>query len=422
MSKEKWSEKYRDSTRLVENSVGVLTGFNANIDVIHQLSDLDLDLSETEPELFDQISTLGELSSSLKYCIENTENNEIDIGNLDIEFEGEEFIGGQAGIMSNFLAGTGNGVIFYTPLLSDELASKVNEKVLYPIINGEFMLKNVRDASNTDRTKKNRIFEFKNKDSTGRLIVSGKLKGFGPYFRKGVEENLDVIQENIDCAVFSGYHDIEGNKDAKLKKSAKQLRMMDKPVHLEFVNKNSDITSLILKYILPEVDSFGLDETEFESLMDLLDIDRDSEGDLNLGRAFDAAREIIQKFELDRIHLHTYRYHLTVATGDYVTSAHKIRDAMLYGEVSAIQAADTGHIPTKEDIPEFDMENKKINGLQELRHFGNFFDVEEFEESGIAEVDDFKVVAIPTIIHNNPEKTVGMGDIISSGAFTSEFS
>lgn len=421
MSKQKWIEKYRNSTWLVESSVDILTGFNANIDIIHQLPDLELNLSEIDSELFSQISTQRELNSSLKYCIENSENNEVDLGDLDPDFEGEEFIGGQAGIMSNFLAGTGNGVIFYTPLLSEELASEIDEKVLYPVIDGEFMLKNVRDASNTDRTKKNHIFEFNKNDSTGRLIVSDTLKGFGPYFRKGVEENIGIIEENIDCAVFSGFHDISGNREAKLKKSAEQLQMIDKPVHLEFVNKDSETTSLILKNILPEVNSFGLDETEFESLMDLLKIG-ESSGNLNLGEAFDASKKIIQKFDLDRIHLHTYRYHLTVATEDHNTSTLRIRESMLYGEVAAIQAADTGHIPSKEDITEFNMDNKEIKSLKELKDFGEFFDILGFEESGIAEIDGFKVVAIPTIIHNDPEKTVGMGDIISSGTFTSEFS
>ncbi len=421
MSKDSWIERYKNSTHLAEKSVDILTGFNANIDVIHQVSDLDLDLSETEPKLFDKISKIEELKSSLNYCIKNSENDEIDIGALEINFEGEESIGGQAGIMSNFLAGTGNGVIFYTPLLSEELASKIDEKVLYPVMDGEFMLKNVRDASNTDRTKKNHIFEFNIDESTGRLIVSDTLKGFGPYFRKGVEENLDLTQENIDCAVFSGFHDVVGNKEIKLRKSAKQIQMMEKPVHLEFVNKNLETTSLIVKHILPEVDSFGLDESEFESLMDLMDLEDKSE-ELNLGTAFNAAKKIIERFQIKRIHLHTYRYHLTVTTENYTTDLPKIRESMLYGELAAIQAADTGRIPGKEDILKFDMENKKINGLHELRHFGDYFEISDFEETGTAEIDGFKVVAIPTIIHNDPEKTVGMGDIISSGAFTSEFS
>lgn len=421
MNEENWIEKYRNSVQLVENSVGVLTGFNANLDVIHQVSNLDFDLSKTEPELVENLSTHEDLKSSIKYCVENNENNEIEINDLEIEMDGEEFIGGQSGIMSNFLAGTGNGVIFYTPLLSEELAAEIDEKVLYPVIDGEFMLKNVRDASNTDRTKKNHIFEFKSGDSSGRLIVSDTLKGFGPYFRKGVEDNLELIQENIECAVFSGFHDIDGNKEAKLKKSAKQIRLIEKPVHLEFVDKNVKTTSLILKYILPEVDSIGLDETEFETLMDLLELG-EYEEDLNLGTAFDAAKELIQRFDLNRIHLHTIRFHLTITPQNYSTPVEEIRESMLYGEVAAIQAADKGQIPDKEDIEEFDMENKEINGLKQLRHFGDFFDVKDFEESGVAEIDEFKVVAIPTIIHHSPEKTVGMGDIISSGAFTSEFS
>jgi len=92
--------------------------------------------------------------------------------------EKKKFIGGQAGIMSNFLAKTGNGVIFYTPLLSEDLSSRIDDKVLYPVMDGEFELKNVRDASNTDRTKKNHIFEFDSKESTGRMILSDTLKGF----------------------------------------------------------------------------------------------------------------------------------------------------------------------------------------------------------------------------------------------------
>lgn len=421
MSGQKWIERYKNSTRLADKSTDALIGFNANIDVIHQTSDLDFDLSETEPELVDKLSTLDELKASIKYCIEKGENNEVDIDDLELELDGEEHIGGQAGIMSNFLAGTGNGVIFYTPLLSDELAEEVDEKVLYPVIDGEFMLKNVKDASNTDRTKKNHIFEFSNEDNTGRLIVSDTLKGFGPYFRKGVEDNLDIIQDNIDCAVFSGFHDIEGNKEAKLKKSAKQLHMIENPVHLEFVNKNTETTTLILEQILPEVDSLGLDETEFRRLSELLEIET-LEDEFSLGEAFDTSRKIIQKFDLSRIHLHTYRYHLTVTTEDYPNPIHEIQESMLYGEVAAIQSADTGHIATEEDITKFDMDDKEINGLHELRHFGDFFDLEDFEESGTAEIDGFKVAAIPTVIHHDPERTVGMGDIISSGAFTSEFS
>jgi len=66
--------------------------------------------------------------------------------------------------------------------------------------------------------------------------------------------------------------------------------MIDKPIHLEFVNKNVETTTLILKHILPEVDSFGLDETEFSNLMGMLGTDK-PEDDLRIDQAFEAAKK-----------------------------------------------------------------------------------------------------------------------------------
>ncbi len=418
--KEDWIRKYKSSTRLVESSVDVLTGFNSNIDVIHQTENLELDLEDVEPKLGD-VESVKDLKSCLKYCMEKGENHEVDIdADLELDLPGEEKIGGQAGIISNFLSKNGNGVILYTPLLSEELAENLNEKILYPVIDGEFALKNIRDSSNTDRTKKNHIFEF-NQHRSGRLILSDSLKGFGPYFRKGVEDNLETLEEGVDCAIVSGFHDVEGNREAKLKKSEEQLSKMDVPVHLEYVHKNSDLARLIAKHVIPHVDSIGLDETEMKEVLDTLNIERESSGDLNLGEAFKEGKKLLEKFDISRLHLHTYRYHLVLTDIPYPSTKEDIRDGMLYGELAAIQTAEEGEIPGKEDIKSFDMENKKLQSLRELKHFEDFFDLQDFSKTGKGTVEDLNVVAIPTIIHRDPERTVGMGDIISSGAFTSEF-
>jgi len=71
---------------------------------------------------------------------------------------------------------------------------------------------------------------------------------------------------------------------------------------------------------------------------------------------------------------------MVVVKDDYQTSTSEIKQSMLYGEVAAIQAADTGHIPRKEDINEFNMENKDINGLDELVDFGEKYNITEFEK------------------------------------------
>lgn len=413
-----WEERYRNSIDLNEATANALVGFNANIDVVHRPGTVSMD-TEGKPVLKEKLRSMDDLVSGLKYCVENSENHEVDFEGFEIDIEGEESIGGQAGIISNYLAKNGNGVIFYTPLLSEELAGMLEEKILYPVIDGEFVLKNVRDAANTDRTKKNHIFEFES-EKTGRMIVSDHLKGFGPYFRKGVEDNLAAIDSNIECAVVSGFHDAEGNTEAKLRKSASQLERIESPTHLEYVHKNSELNRMILRYIVPRVDSIGLDETEIKKVSKLAGLDDPGEH-VNLGEAFKFGKGMINKFGLSRVHVHTYRYHVTIVEEDYPHDTENIRESMLYGELSAIQMADTGEIPGEEEIKSFEMKNKHIHDLEELEHFGDFFDVKGFEIDGVAEIDGYRVIAVPTIIHESPEKTVGMGDIISSGSFVSEF-
>ncbi len=417
MITENWLSKYRESIELTGKSVDVLTGFNANIDKVYKVSEIDIDLEDTEPELKDKVSQYSDLRSSLLYCIENGENHELKL-DMDPEFEGETFIGGQGGIMANFLSKTGNGVIFYTPLLSEKLADKIDEKVLYPVIEGDFQLKNVKDCSNTDRTKINHIFEFDEKKS-GRLILSDSLKGFGPYFRKGIEDKLEVIQDNVDCALLSGFHNVEGNKEAKVKKAAEQVGRLEIPVHMEYAHKDDKTSLNIVKEIIPEIDSIGLDESEFRKLADLLH--QEKLGDrVSLGEAFRHSKDMIDTIGISRVHLHTYRYHVIVTKDNYPHKPEKIQKSMLYGEIAAIEKADKGEIPDIIDIEEFDFENVELNGFKELEHFGDYFDIEDFVKDGIAEIDNYIVVAIPTLIHDSPERTVGMGDIISSATFTSE--
>lgn len=418
--KEKWIEKYRDSKNLLGPSRDVLVAFNANIDEVMNVEDLDIDLDGVRPRELEKVSGMDQLKSTLKHCIENSENRELELEKLDHTFESsEENIGGQAGIMANFLAGLGNGVIFYTPFLSEELSELLDEKILYPVVEGDFKLKNVRDSTNTDRTKRNLIFEYSG-EQTGRVIFSRKLKGFGPYFRKGVEDSFPDIEGNTDRTLLSGFHDVEGNVEAKLKKSGNQIEQLETPVHVEFVYRSDELSGAIAEHVLPHADSIGMDEEEISRLVDLLELDVEHGEDMSLGEVFHASRQLIERFDLDRCHIHTYRFHVCVATSDYSVSKKRMRDAMLFGELCAIKKAEKGEIPGAEDLERFDMEDKHIHDLEELEHFQDFFGLHDFVEEGTAELEGHKVAAIPTIIHEDPERLVGMGDIISAGAFVSE--
>ena len=418
--KDIWVQRYREHCRVPEtDNVDVLTGFNANIDVLYDVDKLELELEEVEPENLDTISNINDLKALLKYAIDNSVNEEASLDSLDYSFsEGEETVGGQAGIMANYLSGIGNSVIFYTPFLSQELADLINVNVLFPTVEDEFILKNVRDAPNTDRTKKNMIFEF-DSDKTGRVIGSDSIKGFGPYFRKSIVDEFEEMDENLDRILLSGFHDIEGNKEAKLEKSRKQLDQIETPVHMEYVNTDKERAEKIIKKILPKIDSIGLDEEEAKQVNNIVRSE-EIKGELTTGEAFDLAKNLIEKHDLSRCQVHTYKFHLTVVEDEYPVDTEKIRDAMLFGEISAIKSAEKGGIAGRNDFKDLNMENKHVKRLDMLEDFGNFFDIENFARNGTGKVEDYRVAAIPTIIHEDPERVVGLGDIISSGTFVGE--
>ena len=417
--KDIWRKKFKDKA---ENpGIGgfqVLTGFNANIDRKIDFEELDWNL--VRPEELDEVKSIEEVKKVLSYAIQNGKNLEVDASNLDHSFEtGETSIGGQAGIMANFLSGLEGSVTFYTPLLSEKLAQNIDEKVLHPYFDGDFTLKNVRDSSNTDRTKENIIIEFKEPKS-GRLILSDKLRGFGPYFRSGIADNIKLVDENIQGALLSGFQNIQGNKEAKIEKARQQLQEIDSKIHLEIADTEKEKFKLIGNEILPLVDSIGLDETEALKIAEVSD--KDYSEPLKMGEAFDLMKNLMEETALERCHLHTYRYHLLVAEKGYGLDLEVLRDGMIFGELSAIKCAEKGRIPNLEDFKGLDFEDIHVKNLDELEDFADFFNLDEFVETGKALIEDYKVCAIPTLIHEDPKRLVGMGDLISSGAFAYELS
>jgi len=419
--KEKWRMRYQESTELIGKSrVNMLTGFNANIDLLYSLEDLKIDLEEVDKELVNPVESISDLKSTLKYCVENGENEEVNGEGFHelMPNIGEKRIGGQAGIMANFLSGFDNYVVFHTPLLSDELANMISSEVVSPVMEGKLLLKRVQESSNTDRTKKNTIIEF-NGEKTGRLIVSDKLRGFGPYFRSGVEDNFEALEDEIDRMILSGYQNIDGNLETKLEKAEKQLDNIETDKHLEYVAMEDQKSEKVFKTILNKFESIGMDETEAKQIAKFSEVE--IEGDsLNSVEALKLSKELIKEKDLSRVHIHTYRYQLCVSSIDYDIGAEKIRKSVLFGEACATQMADQGSIPSRKDMEQFDLEDKHVHKGEPLEKLSHELGEKDFASEGVYENNEFKIVAAPTLIHEDPERLVGMGDVISSGAFTAE--
>lgn len=412
-------EKYSNAAGMAPGeSVDALLGFNANIDVIYSAEEIETD--GVEASKAEKVTSLEELRAALKYCLDEGVNREIPMDMDELPGGGEERVGGQAAIMSNYLANLGDGAIFYTPFLSEEIAKEMDEKVLYPTTeNGEFVLKNVKDAVNSDRTKRNLIFEFSGEE-TGRIIFSSDIKGFGPYFREGVEDNLDRIDENVDRVLLAGFHNASGNAEAKIIKSRDQVEKIETPVHMEYVHRDDDKARLVLEHILPEVDSIGLDGEEVRSLARLADLEADLHESLTPGDAFHISRQLVEDYGTERVHIHTSRFQIVVVGEDYPVGKERLRDALLFGQLSAVTTCEKGELPVPEDFEGLDMEDKHIHPVDELADFQDFFGLESFVETGTAEIDGYRVAAVPALVHENPRRLVGLGDVISCGSFVAE--
>jgi ADP-dependent phosphofructokinase/glucokinase len=416
--KDIWRGRYRQNTRTY-GSGKVLTGFNANIDSYYHLEKIEMDLGGVEPKKVEEVESTSDLKKALKYFRENQVNMEVEKSfNAEMPEPERQRLGGQAGIFSNFLSGMDFPVVFYTPILSERLAELVDDKVEAPVLGDNLVLTRPVDAVNADQTKENIIIESKREKSC-RFIISDKLEGFGPFFRSGIEDNFDVLEEEVDRAVFSGFHDASGNFEAKLDKSEVQMEKLDVPKHLEYVNTSEEKSRKILKDLLPRFESIGMDEQEALEIAEVSSVETGE--NLTLGDAFQLGKKLIaEKDSLERCHIHTYRYHAVIVDEEYGVRSESIRDAMLFGENCALLTGDTGELPDESAMKDYSLENKHVHRLDPLEDFAHHFDLENFPEEGIAEIEGFRVVAIPTLVHEDPERVTGMGDIISCGAFAAE--
>lgn len=415
--KEEWIKRYEDAVESIDFNSTVLTGFNTNIDCTIKFGEMDMDLEGIEAEKKDALKSEEDLKKMLKYCKENSSNHEVSINNFNPDLEGKEQLGGQGAIMANFLSGLGNRSIFYTPFLSERIADLLNKEVVYPVIDDTLQLKNAEEGVNSDRTKKNYIIEFE--EESCRLILSDSIRGFGPYFRKSVEEKLEAMDGSVDRVLLSGFHDAEGNVESKIRKSRQQLEKIDVPKHVEFVSSGDERDRMMLEEVVPEFTSIGMDEQEMRNIAEILDVEIHEE--TSLGDAYHVATKLMEKTGISRVQIHTLKFHTAVARDSYPVEPEKMRQAVLFGGLSAVSMAEKGEIPEKEEIG-FNEEGMHINRVDDLEHFEDFFNLDNFSETGIAHLEDYKIVAAPTIIHEDPKRLVGLGDLISSGTFTAEIS
>lgn len=459
MLKKTWKKRYKNSKSLLKskNNVNALIGFNANIDLMKIIESKDIDnlidqIGEKKVNLSQEINnvhSLEDVLSGLYTTIKKGEARELNIRDKKVlkklknslNFDKNK-IGGQAGIISSFLSELGVGTILSTPLISEELADHLSDKILCPENSKEgLVIKNIKDCINSKKTKTNIVLEFRDNlkvsafdiksEDNNRLILSDRLKGFEPLFNKKIEIRFNRLFRDVDRVLLAGFQNLKDiNHNSRLEKTCKQIKKIksinkNTRIHLEFTSvRNDNLGRKILEEIGKEVHSLGGDETEIRDIISLMESDQKAtNNELNLTDVIQYSQDIMEHLQLERLHVHTYNIVFCMIKKDYSTSPEKVRKSLLLGGQAASYKALTADIPSKQDLINFYKHEYNIpdSAIEDLKEIKENFDLNsKFSETGIGDLGEFYLVAVPNNIIEEPELTVGLGDLVSSGSFVGE--
>lgn len=251
-----------------------------------------------------------------------------------------------------------------------------------------------------------------------------------PVFAEGFKARLDQYSHLL----FSGFHILsETYPDGQtcedvvrpLGEYLNEIRAQ-KPelkIHLEMASIASKrVRQAVIDFVLPHIDSLGLNETELPLLLENLDQDALAET-LRTAPSVDeflnACKIAIVRTGVGRVHFHNLGYYLCLEKEPW-TSPQDSRDALLFAAVLAAARAQNGLFTKVEDSQAgFDAQVAAL-GLEQLQALADALNKPDFVETGLCEFEGLSLAAIPTRLVDKPLFTVGLGDTISAGAFLTE--
>ncbi|NOR84681.1 hypothetical protein GQ473_01045 [archaeon] len=444
-----WNRNYdriARKNRKIKNA-NVFIGFNANIDsVIYVDNSFEKILVEngitklpdnyTAPQ---KIETKKEFLEVLLYSVTMSKEMELITSNKKLEnwientFNiNENRIGGQAGIMSKFLDSIGCRVVFSTPKLSDKMANLMPKDILIPTKEGIVRL---NKATKSEDTKANYIFEYKsglsilNKQTkhSDRFILATRPKGIEPRFHESTTIKFLSFFERIDRAIISGFHAIKAENKQEFEKSHIQIEKIKKAnpdlkLHVEDAYIiDSRVSEELLNIIVTHIHSLGLNEVELENTLLFMHKNKLSnaikKSNYSLFECYIGALSLYKKMKLERINMHTYNYCLIILSKNYGTGPEKMRDGLLFSILCASAKASYGVVSSIEDIKKVKT-NLNMAGIKDIKRIHKELGIcDGFLETGICDMGDHFLIAVPTKISNTLKSTVGLGDVVSSSAF-----
>ncbi|MFB6076163.1 MAG: ADP-dependent glucokinase/phosphofructokinase [Candidatus Aenigmatarchaeota archaeon] len=349
-----------------------------------------------------------------------------------------ERMGGQAGIMSNLLSILGCKVIVYTELLSNKQAEMFadNQRIFYPLANDILHFKRPQDCASRMKTKKNWIFEYKK----GNKIFETEAKGNNRFVAASrpeeikievgkLQKHAEALSKECDCAILSGFHDLkEDYKDGTtyldhLKNSKKFIKRMkvgnpDLKIQIEFASTpDRQMRKDILKVIVPEANCLSMDRSEMISVLEILENNETEEID-SVEEYFEGLKNILQGTGIECVKIHTLHYFMTINNG-YIEPEF-IKKGLEFARKLAYIKAREGNVESIDSVNTVNDNDISQKGIRERERLSNYLGNNELTKKGLIKNTDYNLIMIPTKLVENPEETVGIGDVISSGSFALE--
>ncbi|WP_010478536.1 ADP-specific phosphofructokinase [Thermococcus zilligii] len=353
-----------------------------------------------------------------------------------------ERMGGQAGIIANLLSNLDfREVIVYTPHLAKRQAEMFVRKpnLFYPVVEGgKLVLKHPWEAYREgDPVKVNRIFEFRAGTAfklgderivvpfSGRFIVSARFESIRIYTEPGLRPFLPEIGERVDGAILSGYQGINlrysDGKDANyyLRKAKEDIMLLkrekDLKVHLEFASIQSrELRKKVIYNLFPLADSVGMDEAEIAYVLSALGYDELADRIFTYNRIEDTVlggKILLDEMNLDVLQIHTIYYIMYITHADNPLSEEELRRSLELATTLAASRASLGDITSPDQV--------EVGLRVPYNERGEYVKLRFEEAKRKLRTKEYKLVIIPTRLVQNPVSTVGLGDTISTGAFTS---
>ena len=455
--KQVWKDNYLDVSNALKDMQkvkAVSTAFNSNIDAVIKLSGkkiaeliLDIGISWIHLRRIGRNKIHGprDFIKALVRCFEKgiaeewiTEKPEVYEWLMQKVGYDRLQMGGQAGIVGNALATCGVQKVF---VHANSLPKKQAEQFLKLDNLLSFDEKGkVCPAYKINRKKDvpliHWILEFDKGDvieCLGHKIVCPKSNRFIATYDP-LNLNLiidkafvkDINNQELDYVILSGFHALTSNsgRAGVINKAFPVIKKWRESspnaiIHLELAStQDLIIRKAIVDKIVPKVDSIGMNERETIDVLEILDeeeLANKCDNEPNSINLFNALVKIKEKTNCPRIQLHMFGLYITLQNNGYRISPENNRKGMVLASSVAAHKAKIGIIDNCVCEPMWSLGRSVSDvGLEELTLLSKYLKRPNMMQTGIAKYADMEVIAVPTILVDNPVTLVGMGDTISS--------